>query len=400
MSVLERWWSLVDHLGVPDVEVAHQVLPRRVAITSMLIGVPACFANAAMDTLVGHPELGLVTGTLGIWLAGALFAHAVRPDSFALATVFGIGNQACTVFYGLVSGGLVDSGANALWGITTPLVAAVLIGPRAAAFWLFVQILGVTLVAAIDPHEEIAARIWFNVVVVCAFVSVAISVFANQRAVALTLAEHERERADKLLFDVLPKSVALRLKAGEVVTDGPVAVAVLFADVAGFTSMSASMSPEAVVRMLDALFDAVDDLADKHGVEKVKTIGDCVMVVSGLPEADAAPAARLASFALALRELTESRDFDGRKLHLRIGLHAGPAIASIVGKRRFLYDVWGDTVNTASRMESTGKPGLVQVSDAVREAVGAAFAFEERGEVEVKGKGPMTTWWLVGPAVA
>lgn len=398
-SLLERLWSLIDRVGVPADEAAHQVLPRRLMIASLLVGVPACFLNGFLVALVGRPAPGLVVAGLGVWLVGSLFAYVVRPDAFALATVFSIGNQACNVLYALASGGLVESGTNALWGLTPPLLAAIVSGPRAAAFWLVVQILGVTFLAGVDPNAETALHVWFNLVVVGSLVTIAMSVFANQRAVALTLGEHERQRADKLLFDVLPKSVALRLKAGEVVTDGPVNVAVLFADVAGFTSLSATMAPEAVVRMLDALFDAIDDLADKHGVEKVKTIGDCVMVVSGLPELEAAPGARLASFALALRTLVESREFDGHKLTLRIGLHAGPAVASIIGKKRFLYDVWGDTVNIASRMESSGQAGLVQVSDALREVLGAAFVVEPRGEVDIKGKGSMKTWWLVSAAV-
>ncbi len=389
----------LDRLGVPGGEPAGEALARRIAVTCVVAGIPVA-AMLAVGAALGENAAGFVSNAgLAVWLGGAMFAYVVRPDARALAHVLLAGGQGSQLVAGLATGGLGASGVSPLWGLTAPLLSTIVHGPRAAFFWLVMHLLTVSAVALIDD-DPTAAHTWLNVVLVSLFVYAGMATFVYQRDAALADAQRERNRADGLLFDVLPKSVANRLKRGDPVIDTAQSVAVMFADVAGFTSMTSTMPAGAVVSMLDAFFLAVDALAEQHGVEKVKTIGDCVMVMAGLPEHDEKPAVRLARFALALRDLTESRDFDGHRLTLRIGLHTGPAVASIVGKKRFLYDVWGDTVNTASRMESTGAPGRVQVSDAAHAEAGDVFAFEERGDVEVKGKGAMHTWWLVGAAAS
>lgn len=397
LVTLARW---VDRLGVPEGERPEDALARRIAVGCSLAAVPAAVLLASIGVVAQAPGPLLANGGLAVWLVGALLAYVVRPDGRALTHVVLVGGQLSQLVAGAAAGGLVASGSSALWGLAAPLLSTVVHGPRVAAGWLVVHLLTVTLVALFDADGALALRTWINVVLVSLFVYAGMAIFVYQRDAALKVAEAERSRADGLLFDVLPQSVAKRLMKGDLVVDSAGTVAVLFADIAGFTSMTSSMTAESVVAMLDAFFLAVDALAEKHGVEKVKTIGDCVMVMAGLPELDGKPAVRLARFALALRDLTESRDFDGRRLTLRIGMHTGPAVASVVGKKRFLYDVWGDTVNTASRMESTGKPGVVQVSDAAHVEAGDAFVFEDRGDVEVKGKGTMHTWWLVGARVA
>jgi class 3 adenylate cyclase len=207
----------------------------------------------------------------------------------------------------------------------------------------------------------------------------------------------EQERSEQLLLNVLPAPIAARLKRGEaVIADRFAEVTVLFADLVDFTRRSQETSPERVVRLLDDLFSAFDRLAERHGLEKIKTIGDAYMVVGGLPEPRPDHAQAVADMALALREeVARHRDPGGRPLALRIGIDSGPVVAGVIGRRKFSYDLWGDTVNTASRMESNGVPGCIQVTERTWRRLRDGYRFERRGPVQVKGKGELVTWFLV-----
>lgn len=208
----------------------------------------------------------------------------------------------------------------------------------------------------------------------------------------------EKRRSELLLLNVLPARIAERLKdRAERIADDYADATVVFADLVGFTSMSARLSANALVSMLDEVFLRFDDLADQNGMEKIKTIGDAYMCVAGVPIASNDHAERAATMALdmlaALRELNMRLEHG---LELRIGIHSGPVVAGVIGRRKFAFDLWGDTVNTASRMESHGQPGRIQISEETRGQLGADFVVEERGVVDVKGKGSLRTWWLIG----
>jgi len=215
----------------------------------------------------------------------------------------------------------------------------------------------------------------------------------------LTIDRLNREN-ERLLLSILPEPVARRLKAGEErIADQVEAASVLFADLVGFTPLAGDRPAPEVVEILDDLFTQFDVLAAANGVEKIKTIGDCYMAVAGVPEPDPAHAARAADLALAMLDaLARFNAARGLHLELRIGLHTGPLVAGVIGRSKFIYDLWGDAVNTASRMESSGVPDRIQVSDTMRRALGDAFAFEERGVIEIKGKGRLGTWFLLGRA--
>ncbi len=215
----------------------------------------------------------------------------------------------------------------------------------------------------------------------------------------------DRDQAEAIVRLTLPDSIAERLKGGEKsIADRHAQVAVLFADLAGFTPLSAARDPAVIVRLLDALFSEFDALAHRVGAEKIKTIGDCYMVAAGAPRPHQDPLAALAELALELpqaaeRALDRVRAFSPdlpTTLPLRIGLHIGPVIAGVLGKQKLAYDLWGDTVNTASRMESHGVIGRVQCTAQVVEQLADRYDFEARGEISIRGKGPLSVWLLLG----
>jgi class 3 adenylate cyclase len=206
------------------------------------------------------------------------------------------------------------------------------------------------------------------------------------------------DRSESLLLNVLPKAIAERLKREPgVIAESHPAVTVLFADVVDFTPFAERTEPERVVGVLDEIFSAFDDLAERHGLEKIKTIGDAYMVASGLPTARADHAEAMAEMALDMQdELGRVCEPLGLDLAIRIGMHSGPVTAGVIGRHKFTYDLWGDTVNTASRMESHGLSGRIQVSEATRQLLSERYAFEDRGEIEVKGKGRLRAYLLTG----
>jgi len=213
----------------------------------------------------------------------------------------------------------------------------------------------------------------------------------------LTL-DHLHRENQRLLLNVLPASIAEKLKQQVgIIAERFDDVSVLFADIVGFTPLSARLSPTELIELLNRVFSGFDELAGQHDLEKIKTIGDAYMVAGGLIEPNPDHLAAMATMALAMHENVRqlNKEFDG--LSLRIGLQAGSVIAGVIGIRKFIYDVWGDTVNTASRLESHGAPGRIHVSDAVYERLKGRFVFEPRGTIELKGRGPMNTYFLNSP---
>ncbi|OBB95508.1 adenylate/guanylate cyclase domain-containing protein [Mycobacterium sp. 852002-40037_SCH5390672] len=246
-----------------------------------------------------------------------------------------------------------------------------------------------------------AQSMMFVVTIVSAFVMVFVAVwFAlrdTQRAEAVM--ESEYERSEALLANMLPGSIAERLKSADrgVIADKYDEASVLFADIVGFTERASNTAPADLVRFLDRLYGVFDELADKHGLEKIKVSGDCYMVVSGVPRARPDHAYALADFALDMANVAATlKDPHGAAVPLRMGMACGPVVAGVVGSRRFFYDVWGDAVNVASRMESTDSAGRIQVPEAMYERLKHDFVLQERGRIEIKGKGVMRTWYLIG----
>jgi class 3 adenylate cyclase len=210
--------------------------------------------------------------------------------------------------------------------------------------------------------------------------------------------EIERQKAENLLLNILPKTTAERLKSGEsTIADYFESATVLFADIVGFSKLSVEIgSPELLVRLLNDIFSVFDSIAGKYGLEKIKTIGDCYMLAGGVPDASNDHAERSALAALDLIGYLDDLHKTGSKLNFRVGIHSGDVVAGVIGKKKFVYDLWGDTVNTASRMESHGMPGRVHCTENFYELLKDKFNFEDRGDMDIKGKGIMHTFFLLG----
>jgi guanylate cyclase len=307
-------------------------------------------------------------------------------------------------------GGFVASSGIILWSIFTPLAAIALLGTRGSLAYLLAYFAELVVLALLDsrlsqdpatlPRGVVIAFFVLNVmgVTLCSYVMLAY--FVEQRARVHHALEAERERSERLLLNVLPEPIAARLKRDSgVIAEHYDSVSVLFADLVGFTERSQVMAPQELVSLLDQIFSAFDRLVDREGLEKIKTIGDAYMAAGGLPEPQPGHLEAAARTALAMRdEIADLARRSGQPwLAVRIGIDTGPAVAGVIGRRKFIYDLWGDTVNTASRMESHGLPGQIQVTERVAAALGPPFTVEPRGTVEVKGKGAMRTFLLTGP---
>jgi adenylate cyclase len=211
--------------------------------------------------------------------------------------------------------------------------------------------------------------------------------------------ERELDRSEGLLLNLMPMSIASRLKnnPNEIIADHFDEVTILFADIVDFTPRASQSPPREVVRYLNRVFSEFDRLAEKHRLEKIKTIGDAYMVAGGMPDPQVGRAADVAKMALEILDVTRKLSAELHEdLAVRVGIHIGPAVAGVIGTRKLFYDVWGDTVNTASRMESHGSAGRIQVTEDTKRALGEAFRFERRGTVEVRGKGEMELYYLTG----
>ena len=223
---------------------------------------------------------------------------------------------------------------------------------------------------------------------------------ANLMRVLMAELDEEKQESERLLLNILPKPIAERLKSEPgVIADDFDSVSVLFADIVGFTPLAETLSAKEMVGWLNDVYSAVDELVQDHDVEKIRTIGDGYMVASGVPYPRADHASALTRLALDMKaHFTTLPPVHGQHVRFRIGINSGPVVGGVIGTHKFQYDIWGDTVNTAARMESHGVPGRIHISSSTHELISEEFTFEPRGAIEVKGKGTMETWFVEGPA--
>lgn len=328
------------------------------------------------------------------------FGELIAPLAFFLVAYvsvsvmcFAIGTGSGLQFYFVVAASLVVL----VLGIERIVLAATLAAVGVAAT-IALEVL-VPVDRGLGPRWALTAG--FVISTVSAAVMVFATVWMSLREIARAelAMEAEYQRSEQLLGNILPTTIAQRLKepSRTIIADKYDDASILFADIAGYTERASDITPTDLVRFLDRLYTDLDALVDRHGLEKVKTSGDSYMVVAGVPKPRTDHIEALACLALDLADAVAGlKDPRGRAVPLRIGLAAGPVVAGVVGARKFFYDVWGDAVNVASRMETTDIAGRIQVPQNVYDRISHAFVLEERGDVEIKGKGLMHTWYLVG----
>jgi adenylate cyclase len=357
---------------------------------------------------------------LGLWLPAAIpfayqLASAASIYTFARTRRFHLFRGSQLLMSLLLPfalqwslGGFAASSAVALWAFACPVGALLFIGTRQAVPWFLAFAALVVFSGLVDPaladgapeipEGVVIAFFVLNFLGVCTTAYVLLQYFVRARERALAELEVERAKSERLLLNVLPASVASRLKESEeVIADGYDAATVLFADIVGFTPLAQVLAPADAVALLDRVFAGWDGLAARYGVEKIKTIGDAYMVAAGLPGEREDHAEAIAEMALEMGgEAGRCAGEAGLPLEVRIGIDTGPVVAGVIGRARFTYDLWGDTVNMASRMESHGIPGEIQVTERAYERLRDRFELRRRGTIEVKGKGPTTTYLLLG----
>lgn len=350
------------------------------------------FLSSSVAFMVGY-LLVLVVNGLGHHDAAGLLALATGLTNLVFASAF------------------VGFGVGTSLFLAVPAMAALLVTRTASpgVRWAFValSVVAFAVLAAVDtPVADAIAGTWIETTLVvvnfAGMVGFAVAVVWYQRLLA-DRAENAlataNEQSERLLLNILPRHIAERLKGGE----SPIAdridnVSILFADIVDSTPMSERLSAKDLVGLLDSLFTRFDELADDFGLEKIKTIGDAYMVVGGLDGSQKNPTAAIADMALAMRSEVKDRGIDGwGELHMRFGIASGPVVAGVIGSRKFSYDLWGETVAVASRMESHGEPDRIQVAEATYTALRDSYAFSAPRKVQIKGKGPMTVYFLAAP---
>jgi adenylate cyclase len=398
----EPFRDRVLSVGADPRDTADERFRKRLLVGVALLILPVAFAWGCLYWAFGEHEVAL---TPWAYVAGSVISLAVfaRTRSFAfLRTAQFLLILVAPALGTILVGGIDESSSVLMWSLLAPLGAVAFDRPGRAWPWFGGFVAAILLSVALSevvrpngadlPNGFVRTFDVLNIVLVSFVAMLLLVTFARGRDVA-------QARVEALLLNVLPADVAQRLQADpNSIADHFDEASILFADVVDFTPLSSRLDAREVVGLLDRLFTSFDELVDRYGVEKIKTIGDCYMAAAGVPRQRPDHAHALAGLALEMRECAKRclPDRDGHGLRLRIGISSGPVVAGVIGRRRFLYDLWGDTVNTASRMESHGTPDEIQITRSTWELLRDDFVTEPIGLVDVKGKGEIETWRLVG----
>jgi class 3 adenylate cyclase len=317
-------------------------------------------------------------------------------------------------------GNFVNASGVSLWGLMAPVGAVTVLGTRQSMPWFFAWLFMTVLSGVFDyllsgtsprfDQQTVAVFFVLNFTAISVMIYALLWYFASEKSKLRMLVDDqheelrmEKERSERLLLNILPASIAERLKRAEVnIAQGHADVTVMVADIVGFTRMTEELSPVETVKILNDVFSIFDDIADKHQVEKIKTIGDAYMAAAGLdPERQVHYASAVAGMALEMiAKMQEYSERSGVRIEIRIGIGTGPVVAGVIGKKKFIYDMWGDTVNVAFRMAADADSGAVQVDLMTQRRLQHRFRFGDAHEVDIKGKGRMQVFRLIGPVAA
>jgi adenylate cyclase len=368
------------------------------------MGVVAGYITIIAPLSLPFEQPGLVAVALGVGLSAYSCANLTvlfRTKQFDRYVIALIGSGPVFVFAtNAIAGGVTTSGGASVWTFLTPAYAILALGPRRATPWLLVFLAALVINVAFDP----LIRTWFAPPPYV----VQLTYYAQNLGAPLTITflllrysdvrrRAAEARSEELLTNAIPASIAYRLRHGESrIAESYPDTTIVFVDIASFTPWAQRTDPALVVSLLDDLFSRFDHLVAAHGLEKIKTVGDAYMAAAGAPQARADHAAAAIAFARAALEAVASwRAANGIELEARVGIASGVVVGGVIGQRRMMFDLWGDTVNTAARMESSGVAGRIHVAATTRALLDDTLAFEER-RIDVKGLGPMTTYLVAG----
>jgi adenylate cyclase len=373
---------------------------KAVSVAFLFIGCLFTIVNLITYSSRGMSQAGIVyiLWSLTVLLA-ALLILAYPRLWLPIMYVVVIGIMVTALSAHIFSGGYQSGTEAVVWLLLGPISAALVANVRFTMVALAAFVVAVLAAAYLEPFaQSIAPQVTLSSrmqlttgnMIMMGLVATAAALYLLRQV------ELYRQRADDLLLNVLPNSIAARLKQNpRTIADSYDEATVLFADIVDFTTMSSGEDPVAIVNMLNDIFSLFDDLAAEHGLEKIKTIGDAYMAAAGVPEPRADHAEAVVAFAIDLLNTVESYEgFHGEPVRLRVGINTGPIVAGVIGRDKFIYDLWGDAVNVASRMESNGLASQIQVTAAVKEKLDGRYQFIEREPIFIKGKGMMVTYLL------
>jgi adenylate cyclase len=402
LAALGPWLSRLVEAGTqgypPDVKRRLMILNMiayLIVVTTLIYAVqqtfldyarygPIIHINAALVFIIGAVPL---VHRFGSAAAALLILVSECVALFALTSYLGRESGLHIQYVAFAAGAFVVFGLGRLWLVIPAITAALVL--HILSWFRFPQ-----AQAAIAVEPEVLDALYTQAAITT-FGIIAAAVFY-----AFRLAENAKAETDALLRNILPDAIVERLKArpAEAVADTFAEASILFADISGFVPLARRLGATDTVALLNTLVSTFDELAEHHGVEKIKTIGDAYMVASGVPEPTPDFAARLARMALDMQEAVRTlRAETGYQLDMRMGIATGPVMAGVIGRQKFSYDIWGDAVNLAARLENTSLPGRVHLCPATRDKLGGAFALEPRGLIEIKGVGQQETWFLIAP---
>ncbi len=342
---------------------------------------------------------GLIPISYSVFSLGSVFLFSVnrRFEVFRFSQLLLILLLPCALMFSL--GGFVSGSAVILWGLISPLGALLFDKQQNASKWFAAYLATVIISGILQPwtgFENNISPAMINIFFVMNLCGVGILIF-SMVYYFVGKKNFFQERSEALLLNILPQEIVEILRQQHrTIADQFEGASILFADVVDFTPLSSTMSPAQLVDLLNEVFSKFDELAEKYGLEKIKTIGDCYMVASGVPRSRSDHAQTLTEMALEMRNYVGQNTFLGKKLQFRFGINSGPVVAGVIGRKKFSYDLWGDSVNIASRMESHGSVGAIQITTATYELIKSNFDCIRHGTVNVKGKGEMEVWLVVG----
>jgi adenylate cyclase len=390
--------ALAARVGADPLESGETALQRLVMVLMAVGTLPMTILWSAAYFAAGAPLAAAAPAVYWVVtpINTALFAWTRNFRLYRFTQLFM--TLALPWFVMMSLGGFKNSSAVIIWSALCPVVSLLVEDLRQTILWILGFVLLLIVSAILEPSLKPpglpeAFVTWFfvlNLGSVIAVVFALLYYFVAQR-------NFFQERSETLLLNILPKEISDALKTDRsAIAAHYESASVLFADVVGFTPMAAAMTPLRLVNLLNEVFSSFDDLVEKHGLEKIKTIGDCYMVAAGAPRERTDHALALVQLALDMREAAASRTFGGETLAFRIGIDSGPVVAGVIGRKKFIYDLWGATVNLASRMESHGESGAIQITRTTYDLVGAQFDCESAGTIQVKGAGALEVWRVIG----